>query len=187
MSSTTDAPVSSRPSNLLGDLSTRTVERIGAMIAGVKRPGDVFIASIHWGGNWRFEVPDEHVRFAHGLIGAGVDLVHGHSSHHVRPIEVFEDKLILYGCGDFLDDYEGIRGYEEFRDDLTLMYFPALDPSTGRLVDLRLVPMRLRWLRANRASREEAEWLRDTINRESRAFRFRIELVDEPRLALRPV
>jgi poly-gamma-glutamate synthesis protein (capsule biosynthesis protein) len=172
--------------NLLDDLSAHTVERIRAMVASVKRAHDVVIASIHWGGNWGFGVPDEHVRFAHGLIGAGVDLVHGHSSHHVRPLEVFEDKLILYGCGDFLNDYEGIGGYEEFRDELTLMYLPALDPPTGRLVDLRLTPMRVRHFRANRASREEAEWLRDAVNRESRAFGFRVELADEPRLALRP-
>jgi len=34
-------------------------------------------------------------------------------------------RLILYGCGDFLNDYEGIRGYEEYRGDLALMYFGA--------------------------------------------------------------
>jgi poly-gamma-glutamate capsule biosynthesis protein CapA/YwtB (metallophosphatase superfamily) len=30
-------------------------------------------------------------------------------------IEGYRDRLILYGCGDFLNDYEGIKGYEEFR------------------------------------------------------------------------
>jgi poly-gamma-glutamate capsule biosynthesis protein CapA/YwtB (metallophosphatase superfamily) len=64
------------------------------------------------------------------------------------------------------------------------MYFPALDPSTGRLADLRLAPMRVRRFRANRASRDEAEWLRGAINGRSRAFGFRVELVDGPRLAL---
>jgi len=29
----------------------------------------------------------------------------------------FTDRLILYGCGDFIDDYEGISGYERHRDD----------------------------------------------------------------------
>ena len=28
--------------------------------------------------------------------------------------EVYRDKLILYGCGDFLNDYEGIGGYQPF-------------------------------------------------------------------------
>lgn len=62
------------------------------------------LAPDHWGGNWGYAVPAAHVRFAHGLIRAGADIVHGHSSHHVRPFETFDGKLILYGCGDFLDD-----------------------------------------------------------------------------------
>ncbi len=166
--------------NMLEDLSEQTVENIHAVVSRVRRARDVVIASIHWGDNWGFSVPKEHVRFAHGLIGAGVDLVHGHSSHHVRPIEVFAGKLILYGCGDFLNDYEGLSGYGEFRADLSLMYLPAVDPLTGRLVDLRLTPMRVHHFQATRASPEEAEWLRDAINLESRKFGFRVELCEGP-------
>jgi poly-gamma-glutamate synthesis protein (capsule biosynthesis protein) len=168
---------------LLETLADETVATIGAMVGSVKGRRDVVVASIHWGGNWGFVVPDRYVRFAHGLIRAGVDLVHGHSSHHVRPIEIFEGKLILYGCGDFLDDYEGIAGHEEFRDDLVLMYFPTVDPLTGRLCDLRMTPMQIRNFRLKRASREDARWLRDTINRESRKFDFRVKLGEDHRLA----
>lgn len=79
--------------------------------------------------------------FAHRLIDeAGVDIIHGHSSHHVKAIEVYKDKLILYGCGDFLNDYEGIGGYEEFRADLALMYFATVEPSTGKVFDLHMTP-----------------------------------------------
>ncbi len=172
--------------HLLEDLSDQRVDRIGDLIRSVRQPRDVVIASIHWGSNWGFAVPDEHVRFAHGLIRAGVDLVHGHSSHHVRPVEVFDGKLILYGCGDFLDDYEGIAGYEEFRDDLTVMYFPAVDALTGRLVELQLTPMQIKHFRVNRASPEDAGWIMDTINRESRKFGFRVELSEHHRLELSP-
>jgi poly-gamma-glutamate capsule biosynthesis protein CapA/YwtB (metallophosphatase superfamily) len=169
---------------LLEDLSDETLGRIRKMIQLVKRPRDVVVVSIHWGGNWGYAVPAAHVRFAHGLIRAGADIVHGHSSHHVRPFETFDGKLILYGCGDFLDDYEGIPGHEEFRDDLTLMYFPIVDPETGRLSELRLTPMRIHHFKTNRASAEEAAWLRDTINREARRFDVRVELRDDGRLAL---
>jgi poly-gamma-glutamate synthesis protein (capsule biosynthesis protein) len=114
-----------------------------------------------------------------------VDIVHGHSSHHVRPIEVFEGKLILYGCGDFLDDYEGLDSDADFRDDLALMYFPTVDPSSGRLVDLRMAPMKIRRFRLNRASPADARWLRDTINLQSRRFGFRLELGEDRGLELR--
>jgi poly-gamma-glutamate synthesis protein (capsule biosynthesis protein) len=179
------AATSARPGvDLLPDLADGTIERIGETVASVKRPGDVVVASIHWGSNWGFSVPAEHVRFAHGLIQVGVDIVHGHSSHHVRPIEVFEDKLILYGCGDLLDDYEGITGYDEFRDDLALMFFPSVDPVTGRLSELHMAPMQVRNFRLNRMSRPDAEWLRDTINRESRRLGVRTELRDADGLDL---
>lgn len=179
------AATTSRPGvNLLPDLSDRTVDRIRAMVAGVKRPRDVVIASIHWGSNWGFAVPDSHVRFAHGLVQAGVDVLHGHSSHHVRPVEVFEDRLILYGCGDLLNDYEGIGGCEEFRADLALLFFPSVDVSTGRLRALRITPMRKRRFRLGRASRPDAEWLRDTLDRESRRFGAGFRLLDDDRLEL---
>src|SRR5690606_26641541 len=82
------AATPSRPGvHLLSELSSRTADEILARVRSSRRPGDVVIASIHWGGTWGFELDPEQVVFAHRLIDGGVDLVHGHSSHHVRPIE----------------------------------------------------------------------------------------------------
>lgn len=172
--------------HLLDDLSARTVRDIGAGVAQVKQPGDIAVASIHWGGNWGYEIPTDHQAFARALIEqAGVDLVHGHSSHHAKGIEVYRDKLILYGCGDFLNDYEGISGQQEFRGDLGLMYFPRLDPSSGRLLDLAMTPTRIRNLRVNLASTEEAAWLEATLNREGAPFGTGVMRDVQNRLALR--
>jgi poly-gamma-glutamate synthesis protein (capsule biosynthesis protein) len=171
--------------DLLEDLSDATAGRLVARVRQVKRPGDVVVASIHWGGNWGYEVPRAHVRFAHRLVDGGVDVVHGHSSHHPRPIEVYRDRLVLYGCGDLIDDYEGIPGYEEFRDDLVLMYFPVLAPRTGRLIGLRMAPMRIRKMRLNRASPAEAEWLRDRLSSICQPFGARVESAADGGLCLR--
>jgi poly-gamma-glutamate synthesis protein (capsule biosynthesis protein) len=93
----------------LNDLSAPEVSRIAGLVSRAKQPRDLALVSIHWGGNWGYRVPAKHHRFAHALVEeAGVDLVHGHSSHHPKGIEVWKGKLILYGCGDFLNDYEGI-------------------------------------------------------------------------------
>jgi poly-gamma-glutamate synthesis protein (capsule biosynthesis protein) len=132
------------------------------------RPGDIVIASIHWGGNWGYEISDDEREFAHRLIdGAGVHLIHGHSSHHVKAIEVHAGKLILYGCGDLLNDYEGIHGYQSFRGDLSLMYFPTIDVETGALVGLSMVPMQMRRFRIHRAPADAVDWLARTLQRES--------------------
>ena len=114
-----------------------------------------------------------------------MDVVHGHSSHHPRAIEVYRDRLILYGCGDFLNDYEGIRGNESFRPDLALMYFPTLDAATGRLTRLTLAPTQIRHFRANRARSEDARWLAELLSREGRAFGTQVELQPDGTLALR--
>jgi poly-gamma-glutamate synthesis protein (capsule biosynthesis protein) len=105
-----------------------------------------------------------------------VDIVHGHSSHHVKGIEVHRGKLILYGCGDFIDDYEGITGYEEFRDDLVLMYFPTLRINDGTLISLEMVPLQIRNMRLQRASRKDVEWLAGTLERESKAIKTHVRL-----------
>jgi poly-gamma-glutamate synthesis protein (capsule biosynthesis protein) len=171
--------------NLLEDLSEDTSRRVARRMRQAKRPGDVAVASIHWGGNWGYEVPGEQVRFAHRLVEEGVDLVHGHSSHHVKAIEVYRDRLILYGCGDFLNDYEGIRGHEAFRGDLALMYLAWVGPCQGRLVEARLVPLQARRFRLNRTSAADAQWLCALLNRLGAPFGTQVQLGSDNRLALR--
>lgn len=172
--------------NLLPDLSNATVRRLHTQVQDVKRPEDIVVVSIHWGGNWGYAIPPDHTAFAHQLIeDAGVDVVHGHSSHHVKGVEVYRNKLILYGCGDMLTDYEGISGHEAFRSDLSLMYFPRLDPATGELAACHMSPMRMHRFRLQRASPAEALWLRDTLQREGQRFDTRAAITPEQTLTLK--
>jgi poly-gamma-glutamate synthesis protein (capsule biosynthesis protein) len=163
--------------NRLSRLSRQAVKRIGSIIKSVRQPGDIAVVSIHWGGNWGYEIPVEQSAFAHELIDeADIDVVHGHSSHHVKGIEVYKDKLIIYGSGDLLNDYEGIGGHDEYRADLSLMYFASVDPATGKLVQLQMAPTQIRQLKINKADYNDALWLRDMLNREGKAFGMRVEL-----------
>ena len=95
-----------------------------------------------------------------------------------------KDRLILYGCGDFLTDYEGISGYESFRDDLALMYFVELESGSGRLVSTRLVPMKMRRFRLENASVADAKWLRALLNRQSAPFGTQVRLTHHEGLIL---
>jgi poly-gamma-glutamate synthesis protein (capsule biosynthesis protein) len=171
--------------NLLKDLSDTTVRHIKKKVEEVKQQGDIVVVSIHWGSNWGYEIPPVQTEFAHKLIDdAGIDVIHGHSSHHVKGIEVYKDKLILYGCGDFLNDYEGISGYENFRDDLSLMYFVSMDSTTGKLVHVQMTPTQIKNFQVNRASGTDALWLRDILNREGKKLRTRVELNKDNTLTL---
>ncbi|MFM7108841.1 MAG: CapA family protein [Planctomycetaceae bacterium] len=171
--------------DVVDDLSPAAAADVVARIAAVKRPGDVAVASIHWGGNWGHDVAEEFVPFAHRLIDGGADVVHGHSSHHVRPIEVHRGRLILYGCGDLVDDYEGIRGYEAFRPDLGLLFFVTVEPDDGRVRGLRMVPVRMERFRLRRAGAADAAWLAGTLSESSARFGCRVVTSDDGELVLR--
>jgi poly-gamma-glutamate capsule biosynthesis protein CapA/YwtB (metallophosphatase superfamily) len=161
---------------------------VADLIRHVRRPGDVVVASVHWGPNWGYGVSRDEVRFAHRLVDAGVDVVHGHSSHHPRPVEVYRDRVVLYGCGDLVDDYEGIPGHEAYRDDLRLLYLVSVDRDTGALVHLRIVPMQARQMRLWHASPGDSAWLRRVLDRVSRRFgtRVRLEPTGELTVRVRP-
>jgi poly-gamma-glutamate capsule biosynthesis protein CapA/YwtB (metallophosphatase superfamily) len=171
--------------HFLRNLSATTVREIADHVHQRKRDRDLVVASLHWGGNWGYRVLPEYRRFAQQLLAeAGVDIVHGHSSHHPKGLEVFRDKPILYGCGDLLNDYEGIRGYDAFKGDLTCMYFVTMDPGTGTLQRLTMIPMRRQRLRVYRASTAEAQWLQDMLNREGRKLGTRAVLHEDNTLTL---
>jgi len=163
--------------NVLPDLSQEAVKAVARQVGAVRRPRDIVVASIHWGDNWNFSILREERDFARRLIDiSGVDVVHGHSSHHVKGIEVYRDRPILYGCGDFLNDYEGIAGYEEFRGDLALMYFPTLEPATGKLEHFAMTPTQIRQFRVGRAPEQGVRWLADTLNREGQRLGTRVAI-----------
>ena len=171
--------------NLLADLSDATIAEVAEHVMQSRRPGDVVIVSIHWGSNWGYEIPRDQMRFAHALVEqAPVSIVHGHSSHHPKAIEVYHNRLILYGCGDFLNDYEGIRGYEQFRDDLSLMYVADISVASADLAALEIVPLQIRRFRLIRPSSQDIDWLRQMLNRESEKFGARVALTSDARLAL---
>jgi poly-gamma-glutamate capsule biosynthesis protein CapA/YwtB (metallophosphatase superfamily) len=156
------------------------IEEIAARVESVKRPGDLTVMSVHWGANWGYEIPGEQRRLAHALIDeAGVDLVHGHSSHHPKGIEVHHGKLILYGCGDFLNDYEGISGHEAYRGDLSIAYLPELDPRDGKVKRLRMQPLQMRRFRLRLAPDRDQVWLAHVLDRECARLGTRVERSDD--------
>ena len=160
---------------LVRDPSVREVaDEVAAEVLTHKRPGDIAIVSVHWGPNWGYAVSLSEIQFAHRLIDAGVDIVHGHSSHHPRPIEIYRGRPILYGCGDVIDDYEGIGGHESFRSHLRLLYLASTDPASGEPLSLQMIPLRVRRMRLERASQADTAWLRETIEHISRRFRIRV-------------
>lgn len=171
--------------NLLPDQGEHPLREIKANIESYKKVGDIVVFSVHWGGNWGYEVGDWQRRFAQRLIDeAGVDIVFGHSSHHPMGMEVHNNKLIMYGAGDFINDYEGISGQEAYRGELTLMYFPQVNGETGELNALKMVPMEIKNFRLNKATEEDAQWMENVLDREGQKLGTSVRREDDNTLWL---
>ena len=156
---------------LVADLSGASADGFAQRIRAQRRPADIVIASIHWGDNWGYQVSASQRRFAEYLVEhAGVSIVHGHSSHHPRPLQRYRDALILYGCGDYLNDYEGIDGHEQYRPWLTLAYLATIDNASGKLSRLAMATFRLSRFQLRHAGAEERRWLSDKLTQISRPF-----------------
>jgi poly-gamma-glutamate capsule biosynthesis protein CapA/YwtB (metallophosphatase superfamily) len=155
---------------LLPDLKEASAHHVASQVERHRQPGDRVVVSLHWGGNWGAEVPRLHRQFARRLIDLGAaDVVHGHSSHHPRPVEVHRGKLILYGCGDLINDYEGIGSRGPFDPSAVCLYFAQLSSESGDLLQLEIVPMqlrRLRLVRATAAARRSLQSLFETAGRD---------------------
>ncbi|MDN4643019.1 CapA family protein [Arthrobacter sp. PsM3] len=117
------------------DRTDRRVAELLALVGRTKARVGLLIVSAHWGPNWGSGVPSEHRELARALIGAGADVVYGHSPHIFRGVEIFRDRPIIYSAGDFVDDY-AVDPLE--RNDQSFIFLLDTDGGTPRT--LRLHP-----------------------------------------------
>ena len=78
------------------------LKRMQAAVKEAKTKADIVICSFHWGIHFKEAVITDYERYyAHFAIDAGADLVIGHHQHILKPIEVYNGKVIFYGLGNF--------------------------------------------------------------------------------------
>ena len=78
------------------------IEKVPADIAALRAQGCEFIVvSYHWGAEKDYSPNDNQVRLGRATIDAGADLVVGHHSHRINPIEYYNGKYICYSLGNF--------------------------------------------------------------------------------------
>jgi gamma-polyglutamate biosynthesis protein CapA len=65
---------------------------------------DYIFFSFHWGNEYVNYPSAEQVFLAHKLIDNGVNVIIGHHSHVVQPVEKYNGGIILYSLGNFLFD-----------------------------------------------------------------------------------
>jgi poly-gamma-glutamate synthesis protein (capsule biosynthesis protein) len=151
--------------------------RVISAVKMLRKETDLVIVSIHWGPNMREKPPQEFITFAHILSRHGVDVVHGHSAHIIQGIECYNDSLILYDTGDFIDDY---AVDPELRNDLSAFFILRVNKSG--LLDLQVIPTRIFQYQVNVARQEDHDWVIRRLQQLSLDFGTHIN--DEGRIKL---
>jgi len=111
------------------------INKVKKDIAHIRPQVDILIVSIHWGPNMRKKPTQEFIDFAHQMINAGIDIIHGHSAHIFQGIEIYNNKLIMYDTGDFVDDY---MVDPVLRNDQSFFYVVTIDKSG--IQNIQLIP-----------------------------------------------
>jgi poly-gamma-glutamate capsule biosynthesis protein CapA/YwtB (metallophosphatase superfamily) len=154
-------------------------DNINAVRADIQRKGedlDVVVLSYHWGSNYNWRPPKEFQRLAHRVIDeCGVTLIHGHSAHHVQGVEVYHGIPIIYGCGDFVDDYAVDSAY---RNNLGFVYRLRWDKLNKQWTDFRLHPTKIAFFSVStRMWPSERQWLVDKVTLLSQEMGTQVSLV----------
>lgn len=153
------------PNFHLIDYLPATRHRLKQMMTSSAVKPDLTIFSVHWGPNYSWDPAGEIRSLARFLIDeCSVDLIHGHSSHHIQGVEVYKGKLIIYGCGDFVDDY---AVSPQYRNDLSAIWRVSVEkPKNGpggklQVKTLEVFPSRIKRFQANLLKKDERdhEWV----------------------------
>ncbi len=64
------------------------------------------------------------------------------------------------------------------------MYFADLNPATGKLIGLRMIPTQVRRFRVKLASQADTLWLEALLNREGKRFHTGVSKSVDDRLSL---
>lgn len=133
------------------------------LLAPISHKPALRVVSVHWGPNYAWQPASEIRALAKWLVDeCDVDIIHGHSSHHIQGVEVLSSKgrnaLVVYGCGDFVDDY---AVNATFRNDLSAAWRVSVRerPATGRwhVEKLEVFPNRIKTFQANLLDQEDED------------------------------
>jgi poly-gamma-glutamate capsule biosynthesis protein CapA/YwtB (metallophosphatase superfamily) len=168
------------------DYTQKTRQRLKTLLIKPTSNAALKIFSVHWGPNYSWQPAQEIQDLAHFLIDeCGIDIIHGHSSHHVQGVEKYKGKLIIYGCGDFVDDYALTPGY---RNDLSAIWQVTVEEAMKepegrslRLKKLKVYPTKIERFAARvlESREDDFRWVNDKVATLSGELNTTVDLPSE--------
>jgi poly-gamma-glutamate synthesis protein (capsule biosynthesis protein) len=81
-----------------GDDTASMVESVEAAAA----VADLVVVTVHWGMELDTTPRPDDVERAQAMIGAGADVIFGHHSHRMQPLEMVGDAAVFWSLGNFV-------------------------------------------------------------------------------------
>lgn len=152
------AATNQKPGIWYVDAARRNRKNLLIEVEKIRPQVDIIITSLHWGPNWQKEVDSHRESFAKELVHSGVDIIHGHSAHHVQPAERIGNSLVTYSLGSLVDDYAIDASY---RNDLGVL----IKVYCGRngVISAQSVPIKIKDMQVNLAKGSEAQFVKSIV------------------------
>lgn len=115
-------------------------EQVPLDVAGAKALYDIVVVNYHWGAELDYVPNENQVKLGRLTIDAGADLVLGHHSHRINPIEQYQGKYIVYSLGNF-----SFAGNSKPSDMSTFIFQTRFTVREGKAEpkDFRIIPCRI--------------------------------------------
>lgn len=114
--------------------------KVPAEIASAKEDHDLVVVAFHWGAELDYAPNANQVSLAHLAVDSGADLVLGHHSHRINPIERYHDKYIVYSLANC-----SFAGNNKPSDMFTYIFQTRFRFRDGMIVEntFRIIPCRI--------------------------------------------
>ncbi len=120
--------------------SSELKDLVAADIATAKETCDIVTVSFHWGEELDYSPRNNQIMLGRAAIDAGADLVIGHHSHRINPVEYYNGRYIVYSLANC-----SFAGNNKPSDMLTFIFQIRFKMKDGEIVGtpFRIIPCRI--------------------------------------------
>ena len=115
-------------------------EKVEADIRAAKEKYPIVVAAFHWGNEKDYAPTNNQIKMGRLAVDAGADLVVGHHSHRIQPIEFYNGAYICYSLGNFC--FAGHKRPSDMSSFVFQIRFRVLDGQASN-EGFRIIPIRI--------------------------------------------
>lgn len=120
-------------------------EKVETDIKAVKKQYPIVIVSFHWGNELDYSPTERQIKMGRLAADSGADLVIGHHSHRINPIEEYNGVYICYSLGNFC--FSGNEAPSDMTSFIFQTRFKITKSGDVSNTGFRVIPIRITSIR----------------------------------------